>query len=67
MTQKGKVSDAIDGQAQEALIILGAWSIWRHRNRCVLDGTVPRVLVPCCWPVRNYSGGVWPGLGVFPS
>jgi hypothetical protein len=33
MTQKGKVSDAIDGQAQKALTILGAWSIWRHRNR----------------------------------
>jgi hypothetical protein len=24
-----------------SLIILGAWSIWNHRNRCVFDGIQP--------------------------
>jgi hypothetical protein len=26
-----------------SLIILGAWSIWRHRNDCVFNGTVPNM------------------------
>lgn len=26
-----------------SLIILGAWSVWRHRNDCVFNGTVPNV------------------------
>jgi hypothetical protein len=24
-----------------SIIILGAWSIWNHRNRCVFDGIQP--------------------------
>ena len=26
-----------------SLVILGAWSIWKHRNRCVFDGCSPSV------------------------
>ena len=26
-----------------SLIILGAWSVWRHRNDCVFNGTVPNM------------------------
>lgn len=26
-----------------SLIILGAWTIWRHRNDCVFNGASPRV------------------------
>jgi hypothetical protein len=26
-----------------SLVILGAWSIWKHRKRCVFDGLCPSV------------------------
>jgi hypothetical protein len=29
----------------DSLVILGAWSIWKHRNRCVFDGLHPSVVV----------------------
>jgi hypothetical protein len=28
-----------------SLVILGAWSIWKHRNRCVFDGCSPSVVI----------------------
>jgi hypothetical protein len=30
-------------QVVNYLIILGAWILWNHRNRCVFDGSVPSV------------------------
>ena len=36
----------VDSQVQKGLntiIILVAWSIWKHRNRCIFDGVVPDV------------------------
>jgi hypothetical protein len=27
-----------------SLIILGAWTIWNHRNRCVFDGASPSMV-----------------------
>ena len=24
-----------------SLVILGAWTLWNHRNRCVFDGATP--------------------------
>jgi hypothetical protein len=39
-------SSRVDGQVQKGLnsiIILAAWSIWKHRNRCVFDGATPDV------------------------
>jgi hypothetical protein len=24
-----------------SLVILGAWILWKHRNRCVFDGIAP--------------------------
>jgi hypothetical protein len=26
-----------------SLVILGAWSIWRHRNDCIFNGARPNV------------------------
>ena len=39
-------SNRIIGQVQKGLnsiIILGAWSIWKHRNSCVFDGVTPNL------------------------
>jgi len=30
-------------QGLNSLVILGAWSIWRHRNNCVFNGASPSV------------------------
>ena len=41
-------SNRVEGQVQKGLnsiIILGAWSIWNHRNRCVFDGISPNLNV----------------------
>jgi hypothetical protein len=27
-----------------SMIILGAWILWKHHNRCVLDGAVPSLM-----------------------
>jgi hypothetical protein len=37
-------SQHVEGLAMKgfkSLVILGAWCIWKHRNRCVLDGSPP--------------------------
>ena len=31
-----------------ALIILGAWIIWKHRNACVFEGASPSVNMILC-------------------
>jgi hypothetical protein len=39
-----KVSEAVNGPVRkglDSLIILGAWMIWKHRNRCVFDNWTP--------------------------
>jgi hypothetical protein len=27
-----------------SLIILGAWTLWTHRNKCIFDGAAPNVV-----------------------
>ena len=27
------------------LVILGAWSVWKHRNDCIFNGAVPNVTI----------------------
>ena len=41
-----KVDSAASGDYRlglNSLVILGAWSIWRHRNDCVFNGATPNV------------------------
>ena len=40
------LSNRLSGQVQKgvnSLVILGAWNLWNHRNRCVFDGVVPNL------------------------
>ena len=40
------LSNKLSGQVQKevnSLVILGAWNLWNHRNRCVFDGAVPNL------------------------
>ena len=30
-------------KGMNSLIILGAWTLWTHRNKCVFDGTAPNI------------------------
>jgi hypothetical protein len=37
-------SSQLDGQPRKgfnSMVILGAWIIWKHRNRCVFNGDPP--------------------------
>jgi hypothetical protein len=39
-------SSRVDGLVRKGLdsiLVLGAWTIWKHRNRCVFDGLSPNV------------------------
>jgi len=41
-----KVEASVAGDLRKglnSLVILGAWSIWRHRNMCVFNGSSPSV------------------------
>uniref|UniRef100_A0A0A9CGX0 Reverse transcriptase zinc-binding domain-containing protein n=1 Tax=Arundo donax TaxID=35708 RepID=A0A0A9CGX0_ARUDO len=41
-----RASDTTSGlirQGTNSLIILGAWTLWTHRNRCVFDGAAPSI------------------------
>ena len=40
------LSNKLSGQVQKevnSLVILGAWNLWNHRNRCVFDGAIPNL------------------------
>ena len=42
------VDTKVDGLVKKGLdsiIILGAWTIWKHRNRCIFDGITSNI--PC--------------------
>jgi len=60
------VDNAASGDLRKglnSLVILGAWSIWRHRNDCVFNGFVPNVNVALrlardeyCWSLAGAKG-----------
>ena len=39
----GMITSGLIGKGLNSLIILGAWIIWNHRNRCVFDGVNPNM------------------------
>ena len=53
-----------------SLIILGAWTIWNHRNRCVFDGTPPSLAGALLlaseeqrfWKLAKAQGSSFPSL-----
>lgn len=60
-------STATSGLTQKglnSLIVLGAWVIWNHRNRCVFDGAVPNIAeaLEVSWrgaSVVDFGRGSW--------
>ncbi|GJN03248.1 hypothetical protein PR202_ga20671 [Eleusine coracana subsp. coracana] len=41
-----RICEATSGMVQQglnSLVILGAWILWNHHNRCVFDGVSPSV------------------------
>ncbi|GJM95726.1 hypothetical protein PR202_ga12503 [Eleusine coracana subsp. coracana] len=40
-----KRADKLKRKGLNSLIILGAWSLWKHRNRCVFEGGQPCIQV----------------------
>jgi hypothetical protein len=46
MNRWESASDSVIGQAKNgfnSLVVLGAWIIWNHRNKCIFDGWSPNV------------------------
>jgi hypothetical protein len=39
-----KATSGLTRKGLNSLIILGAWVIWKHRNRCVFDGASPNMV-----------------------
>jgi hypothetical protein len=47
-----KAAGAVRGLIKKglnSLIILGAWAIWNHRNRCVFDGWNSNITLILSW------------------
>jgi hypothetical protein len=41
----GAVVNGLTKKGLDSLIILGAWILWNHRNKCVFDGCSPNVIM----------------------
>ena len=68
-----KAESRMDGSHKKglnSLIILGAWTIWNHRNRCVFDGTPPSLAGALLlaseeqrfWKLAKAQGSSFPSL-----
>jgi hypothetical protein len=53
-----EVSEVVSGVTRKglnSLIILGAWTIWIHRNKCVFDGLSPCLTYILAWADEERS------------
>ena len=50
-----------------SLIILGAWTLWTHRNKCVFDGAAPSVASALAVAEDERRSWSLAGLEVYPS
>jgi hypothetical protein len=41
----GNIAAGLTRKGLDSLIILGAWTLWNHRNKCVFDGCSPSVVM----------------------
>ena len=49
-----------------SLVILGAWTIWKHRNRGLIEGASPNLAEALFLDEAiRFISGVWPELGEF--
>jgi hypothetical protein len=39
----GNIATGLTRKGLDSLIILGAWTLWKHRNKCVFYGCNPSV------------------------
>jgi hypothetical protein len=39
----GNIANGLTKKGLDSLIILGAWILWKHRNKCVFYGCSPSV------------------------
>ncbi|KAG2650091.1 hypothetical protein PVAP13_1NG266157 [Panicum virgatum] len=67
-----KVSNAASDMLRKgtnSLIILGAWSLWTYRNKCVFDGAAPNVAgaLAVAEDEIKEGRGLWWGLEDYPS
>ena len=54
------MNNLVDGQVQKglnSLVILGAWSLCKHRNPCVFDGMAPNLGV--AWMLATEELHLW--------
>jgi hypothetical protein len=65
-----KISDLVSSLVRrrlKSLIILGAWTLWCHRNDCVFNNASPSLSKTklLCWLMRSIGNGNWLVPNVF--
>jgi hypothetical protein len=56
-----QVQDEQQRKGFNSLVVLGAWVIWKHRNRCVFDGLAP--CVSAALPAAREQALIWTVAG----
>jgi hypothetical protein len=56
----GMTTSGLNKRGLNSLIVLGAWTIWKHRNRCVFDGINPNMAEVLALAGKSTGNGCWP-------